>query len=229
MASVPYELEGDKSSGFILDPNERKRVGYVTQLKVLAIPFAPDLDLRGDVVKDGIDVMVYQVSMQVAPGANQQYSLAPRACLHAYPACERPTSTVRRRSRVTRVETACARTDRRQAGPSARLPWRGACQRRRACTGRSRRTTERPPHAGARDPPVVTMERRRAISRSAAQRASSARRSREPSTRSRPSCAAGTTAGALPPRTRSRKSERPTTRGTRQTSRARSAWTRRQG
>jgi len=32
MASVPYEYECDKSAGFLPDPNEHKRVGYLTSL-----------------------------------------------------------------------------------------------------------------------------------------------------------------------------------------------------
>jgi hypothetical protein len=45
MASVPYVFECDKSSGFVMDPNEHKRVGYVTSLKGfgLAEALAPDL------------------------------------------------------------------------------------------------------------------------------------------------------------------------------------------
>jgi hypothetical protein len=34
-----------------------------------------NVDLNGAPVKDGIDVLVYKVSMQIAPGANQQYAL----------------------------------------------------------------------------------------------------------------------------------------------------------
>ena len=34
-----------------------------------------DLDLTGQPAKDGIDVMVYKVSIQIAPAANQAYQL----------------------------------------------------------------------------------------------------------------------------------------------------------
>lgn len=33
MASVPYEYECDKNGGFLPDPNEHKRVGYITHLE----------------------------------------------------------------------------------------------------------------------------------------------------------------------------------------------------
>jgi len=49
MASVPYEFECDKNSGFLPDPNEHKRVGYVTQLNGFGqsspIVFAQDLQV----------------------------------------------------------------------------------------------------------------------------------------------------------------------------------------
>jgi len=32
MASIPFELECDKESGFVMDPNVHKRFGYITSL-----------------------------------------------------------------------------------------------------------------------------------------------------------------------------------------------------
>lgn len=45
MATVPYEFECDKSSGFVMDPNEHKCVGYITALRGLGMnkPLAQDL------------------------------------------------------------------------------------------------------------------------------------------------------------------------------------------
>jgi hypothetical protein len=49
MASVPYEFECDKNGGFLPDPNEHKRVGYVTALSGFStsgsIVFDPDLQV----------------------------------------------------------------------------------------------------------------------------------------------------------------------------------------
>jgi hypothetical protein len=47
MASIPYEFECDKNGGFLPDPNEHKRVGYITALSGFStsgsITFANDL------------------------------------------------------------------------------------------------------------------------------------------------------------------------------------------
>ncbi|HJT58246.1 MAG TPA: hypothetical protein VJ761_17210, partial [Ktedonobacteraceae bacterium] len=45
MATVPYEFECDKSSGFVMDPNEHKCVGYITAFRGLGMsaPLAQDL------------------------------------------------------------------------------------------------------------------------------------------------------------------------------------------
>jgi hypothetical protein len=49
MASVPYEFECDKNGGFLPDPNEHKRVGYVTALSGFStsgsIKFKADLQV----------------------------------------------------------------------------------------------------------------------------------------------------------------------------------------
>jgi hypothetical protein len=47
MASVPYEFDCDKDSGFLPDPDEHKSVGYITSLAVsnAAGPFKPDLQV----------------------------------------------------------------------------------------------------------------------------------------------------------------------------------------
>jgi hypothetical protein len=38
MATVPYELDCDMSSGFVIDPNGHKRVGWVTALNGFGLP-----------------------------------------------------------------------------------------------------------------------------------------------------------------------------------------------
>lgn len=48
MATVPFEFECDKESGFVMDPNANKRFGYVTSLDGfgLATPLASDLQVH---------------------------------------------------------------------------------------------------------------------------------------------------------------------------------------
>lgn len=43
MASIPFNYECDKSSGFIMDPNEHKTIGYVTTFKAANVTLAQDL------------------------------------------------------------------------------------------------------------------------------------------------------------------------------------------
>ena len=46
MATVPFSFECSKDAGFVMDPNEHKRVGYVVALEVLGIEAALKTDLR---------------------------------------------------------------------------------------------------------------------------------------------------------------------------------------
>jgi hypothetical protein len=47
MAAIPFDYECDRESGFVLDPNSQKRVGYITTLDGLGLaqPVAPDLNV----------------------------------------------------------------------------------------------------------------------------------------------------------------------------------------
>jgi hypothetical protein len=89
MASVPFNYACDMTDGFIPDPNEHQRVGYVTAFAGLGLPQALNADLTvtnpqtgakmTDLtpvpVQEGIEVNVYKVSVQIAPGTNQAYVL----------------------------------------------------------------------------------------------------------------------------------------------------------
>ena len=46
MASIPFEYECDKSAGFVMDPNQHRRVGYVTSLDGFGLPVRLATDLR---------------------------------------------------------------------------------------------------------------------------------------------------------------------------------------
>jgi hypothetical protein len=45
MATVPFSFECSKDAGFVMGPNEHKRVGYVVALQVLGIEAALKKDL----------------------------------------------------------------------------------------------------------------------------------------------------------------------------------------
>jgi hypothetical protein len=43
MATIPFSYECSKDAGFVMDPNEQKRFGYITGLKGFNKAFAKDL------------------------------------------------------------------------------------------------------------------------------------------------------------------------------------------
>jgi hypothetical protein len=67
MASVPYAYDLDRANGFVMDPNEHKRVGYVTKLDGFGLTGPLPADLRVNVPFSDGRTLGY-AGLQTAPG-----------------------------------------------------------------------------------------------------------------------------------------------------------------